>query len=260
MKSLLSNLFRSVLITFSLTFLPGQSATAQNNPLTPKSFFGFEPGSDGNLFDYEQMISYFKKLDESSPRVEMREIGKSPMGKPMFIVFISSEENIKHLDDLGKINRKLALDPDLSADQVKDLTQKGKVFFLATLSMHSTEVGPAQSSPLIAYDLATTREALKLKWLNDVVYMIVPNHNPDGMDLVVNHYRKYKGTKYQDSDLPGIYHKYIGHDNNRDFIILSQSDTKAVSEITSKTWFPQVMIEKTSDGRLQCALFCSPES
>lgn len=72
-----------------------------------------------------------------------------------------------------------------------------------------------------------------------MVYMVVPNHNPDGMDMIVEHYRKYKGTKYEDSDMPGVYHKYVGHDNNRDFIILSQSDTKAISEITSKTWFPQ---------------------
>jgi hypothetical protein len=231
--------------------------TAQN-PVSPKEFFGFEPGSDRNLFDYEELISYFKKLDGRSAKVEMREIGNSPMGKPMYIVFISSEENIKNLDELASINKKLALDPDLTVAQVKDLISKGKVFFLATLSEHSSEVGPSQSSPLIAYDLATTRDAAKLKWLNDVVYMVVPNHNPDGMDMIVNHYRKYKGTKYEDSNLPGVYHKYVGHDNNRDFIILSQSDTKAISNITSKTWFPQVMIEKHQMGGSGVRYFVPP--
>ncbi len=91
-----------------------------------------------NLFDYEQLIDYFKKLDESSQRLEMREIGKSPMGKPMYIIFISSKENIKNLDDLGEINKKLAIDPDLKADQVDAFAKKGKVFLLATLSMHSS--------------------------------------------------------------------------------------------------------------------------
>lgn len=259
MKSLLKNLLLPVLTVCLSEFVP--SLYAKSMPpaiVTPKDYFGFEPGSDGNLFDYEQLTAYLKKLDESSARVEMREIGKSPMGKPMYIVFISSEENIKKLDELGKINKKLALDADLKDDQVNDLARKGKVFFLATLSMHSSEVGPSQSAPLIAYDLATTKDPEKLKWIGDVVYMMVPNHNPDGMDMIVNHYRKYKGTKYENSSMPGVYHKYVGHDNNRDFIILSQSDTKAISAITSKTWFPQVMIEKHQMGSTSVRYFVPP--
>jgi hypothetical protein len=259
LKIKLTNMrLRLVFILLVLIF-PIQIIHAQNSaPVSPKDFFGFVPGSDGNLFDYEQLINYFMKLDKSCTRLEMREIGKSPMGKPMYIVFISSIENIKNLDELGQINKKLALDPGLQADQVEAFSKKGKVFFLATLSMHSSEVGPTQASPLIAYDLATTNDPEKLKWLDDVVYMMVPNHNPDGMDMVVEHYRKYKGTKYEDSDMPGVYHKYVGHDNNRDFIILSQSDTKAISAITSKTWFPQVMIEKHQMGGSGVRYFVPP--
>ena len=259
MKPLLKKLLQAVIIAclmgFESTLFAGHFSPA---PVIPKDFFGFEPGSDGNLIDYEQLTNYLKKLDESSARVEMREIGKSPMGKPMYIVFISSEENIKKLDELGQINKKLALDAELTSGQVNDLAKKGKVFFLATLSMHSSEVGPTQSAPLIAYDLATTKDPEKLKWLSDVVYMMVPNHNPDGMDMIVNHYRKYKGTKYESSSMPGVYHKYVGHDNNRDFIILSQSDTKAISSITSKTWFPQVMIEKHQMGGSSVRYFVPP--
>ncbi|MBA4409578.1 MAG: hypothetical protein C0397_09155 [Odoribacter sp.] len=259
MKAFLTTLFRTIFLLVLLSLLPNQFVRAQKQEAVSSSDnFGFMPGSDRNLFDYEQLISYFKKLDDYSPRLEMREIGKSPMGKPMYILFISSEKNIKNLDELGEINKKLALDPDLKADQIDALTKKGKVFFLATLSMHSSEVGPTQSSPLIAFDLATTNDPVKLKWLDDVVYMMVPNHNPDGMDMIVEHYRKYKGTKYEDSDMPGVYHKYVGHDNNRDFIILSQSDTKAISEITSKTWFPQVMVEKHQMGGSSVRYFVPP--
>lgn len=259
MKIAFSFLFKTVLLIFFLL-----SGNAQNNyaqdpaAVSPVDFFGFEPGSDGNLFDYEQLIVYLNKLDKSSPRLEMREIGKSPMGKPMYILFISSPDNIRNLDELGQINKKLTFDVNLKTDQVDELVKNGKVFFLATLSMHSSEVGPTQSSPIIAYDLATTRDPQKLKWLDDVVYMMVPNHNPDGMDMIIEHYRKYKGTKYEDSDMPGVYHKYVGHDNNRDFIILSQSDTRAISEITSKSWFPQVMVEKHQMGGSSVRYFVPP--
>src|SRR4030042_931350 len=250
-----SKIIRGITGCILLLSLHGNS-TAQIK--SPQDFFGCEPGSDGNLFTYEQLIDYLKVLDKASPRLEMREIGQSPMGKTMYIAFLSSEQNISRLDELKKYNKILALDPELKIKDKEDLIREGKVFILGTLSMHSTEVGPSQASAIIAYDLVTTNDPLKLEWLQNVIYMIVPCHNPDGMDMVVNHYMKYKGTKYEGSSLPGIYHKYVGHDNNRDFIILTQSDTRAIAAIYNKDWFPQVMIEKHQMGSTGTRYFVPP--
>lgn len=226
--------------------------------ITPKKHFGFTPGDDRMLFDYEDMISYLTKLDVASPKMKMIEIGKSPMGKPMYIAFISSEENINNLDELKKINKELALNPDIPDEERGKMLDKGKVFFLATLSMHSGEVGPSQSAPTIAYKLLTPEDETIMYHLNDVVYMMVPCHNPDGMDMIVNNYKKYKGTKYEGASLPRVYHKYVGHDNNRDFIILSQEDTKAIAAIYNNEWFPQVMVEKHQMGSTGIRYFVPP--
>ena len=248
-----------VVFFLSASSIP-QVATAQSlQPiLTPGQHFGFQPGADRFLLDYEELISYLQNLDLASPKLKMVEIGKSPMGRTMYIAFISSEQNIKNLDQLKKINHKLALDPNLSETERASLFKDGKVFFLATLSMHSGEVAPAQAAPLIAHQLLTTDDPQILKWLDDVVYMMVPNHNPDGMDLVVHHYRKYKDTKYEGGSLPGVYHKYVGHDNNRDFVTLTQEDTRAISGIFSQDWFPQVMIEKHQMGSTGPRYFVPP--
>ncbi|MGM0407071.1 MAG: M14 family metallopeptidase [Bacteroidota bacterium] len=230
---------------------------AQKIP-TPTEHFGFYPGSDKMLFDYENLISYLQKLDQISDEVSMKQIGLSPMGKPMYVMFISSKENLQNLDKLKKINKELALNPDLAPEQQKEYINEGKVFFLFTLSMHSTEVAPSQSLPLIAYNLITTTDSKIKNQLKDVVYMVVPNHNPDGMNMVVNHYNKYKDTKYDGSSMPGVYHKYVGHDNNRDFVALTQSDTRAISDLYSKEWFPQVMVEKHQMGSTGPRYFVSP--
>ncbi|MFH1936894.1 MAG: peptidase M14, partial [Bacteroidota bacterium] len=110
---------------------------------TPQEYFGFKPGSDRNLFGYEKLIDYLNLLDQSSSRLLMRKIGSSPEGRPMYIAFISSEENIRNLDTLREINEQLALNPDLTDQQRKEMIRNGRVFVLATLSMHSTEVGPS---------------------------------------------------------------------------------------------------------------------
>ena len=225
---------------------------------TPESFFGFKPGTDRMLFNYQPLIDYFKKLDEQSDRIKMIEIGESPMGKKMYAAFISSEKNIKNLEKLKEINRELALNSSLKSDELSEFIDEGKVFILATLSMHSSEVGPTQAIPLMAYEAATTKDTEKLKWLDDVVYMVVPSHNPDGMDLVVDYFNKTKGTKYEGSNLPEVYHKYIGHDNNRDFVTLTQSDNRAVAALYNKTWFPQVFVEKHQMGSTGPRYFVPP--
>lgn len=247
-----------ILPVLAFCFASYQAVNAQSSVPVPEEHFGFTPGSDYNLFSYEQLTDYLLKLDKASPMLKMVEIGQSPMGRKMYVAFISSEKNIKNLDRLKEINRELALNPDLSDSKQQALIREGKVFFLATLSMHASEVAPAQSAPLIAYKLITTDDPQIKKYLDDVVYMMVPTHNPDGMDMVVDNYNKYKGTRYEGASLPGVYHKYVGHDNNRDYLTLTQSDTRAVSRIFNLDWFPQVMIDKHQMGSTGIRYFVPP--
>jgi len=249
---------KKVLFTMAMLFsLLGMMA--QDASFTkPADFFGFEPGSDRNLFTYEQMIEYLQKLDGESDRIYLEEIGNSSMGRPMYIAFISSAENISKLEELKKINRELALNPNLKKEELEEMIRDGKAFVLATLSMHSTEVAPSQAAPLIAWDFASTSDSKKEEWLSNVVYMMVPCHNPDGMDLIVENYLKHKGTKYEGASLPGVYHKYVGHNINRDFVTLSQEENKAVARIYNQSWLPQVMVEKHQMGSTGPRYFVPP--
>ena len=195
--------------------------------------FGFVPGSDRQLIDYGELVDYMKTLAEASPRIEMREVGASPLGRPMYVAFISSQGNTSRLDVLHAINRRLALDPEIPEEERAELIEEGRVFVMETLSMHSGEVGPSQSLPVFAHRMATTEDPEILARLDEVVQMMVLCHNPDGMDMVVEHYRKYVGTKYEGSSLPQVYHKYVGHDNNRDFVALTQEDTRVIARLYS---------------------------
>jgi hypothetical protein len=244
----------TLILCATISLSPAQTTAIE----TPEQYFGFTPGTDRMLFDYEELIAYLQKVDAASPRLEMREIGASPEGRPMYVAFISSEKNIANLDKLKEINRRLALDPTIPETELQAMVDNGKVFFLATLSMHSDEVGPSQSAAIIAHDFVTTDDPQKLEWLDDVVFMMVPCHNPDGMDMIVHHYRKYKGTKYEGSSMPGVYHKYVGHDNNRDFVTLTQSDTKAIARVYNTEWYPQVFVEKHQMGSRGPRYFVPP--
>ena len=252
--------FKTIVFVFSLFLFIAFSSTlfAAEKITTPEEYLGFKPGTDRMLLDYEQLIGYLKTVEKQTDRLKLVKIGETPMGKDMYIAFISSAENINNLQNLKNINRELALNPNLSDDELKTMVKNGRVFVLGTLSMHSGEVGPSQAAPLIAYKLITAKDRKTLNILKNVVYAMVPCHNPDGMDMVVNHYRKYKGTKYEGSTFPGVYHKYVGHDNNRDFVSLTQKDTKAIARISNKDWFPQVMVEKHQMGSTTARYFVPP--
>jgi len=254
-----SRSFIWVLAVLLLAILTGTPVTAQEGKIThPDDYFGFHPGTDYELFDYENLIGYLTQLDAESPALKMEEIGTSPQGRPMYLTIVSSPENMANLKNLKTINHQLALNPNLSDAERGRLTKEGRVFVVATLSMHSGEVGPSQASPLIVYNLLTTQDPEVKSWLDDVVFMFVPNHNPDGMDMIVNNYWKYKGTEFEGASLPRVYHKYVGHDNNRDFVILTQDDTRAISRIFTHTWLPQVMVEKHQMGSTGVRYFVPP--
>ncbi|MBN1885676.1 MAG: hypothetical protein JW876_09175 [Candidatus Krumholzibacteriota bacterium] len=233
-------------------------AAAAEKPVSPAEHFGFEPGADGMLFDYEELIGYLRGLEAASPRAALVEIGSSPRNRPMYVLLVSAPGNIDRIDRLREINRRLALDTLLAGPERDALIEEGRVFLLSTLSMHSSEVAPSQALPLIGWRLSTTEDPDTLRWLDDVVCMFVPSHNPDGMDMVVEHYRKNRGTRLEGSRMPGVYHEYVGHDNNRDFISLTQSDTRAVARIYNLDWFPQVMVEKHQMGSTGARFFVPP--
>jgi hypothetical protein len=246
------------LLAVLLGAMPLPATAAAPAVTTPRQAFGFEPGEDRALFDYEQLIDYLQGLARVSDRLLLREVGRSPEGRPMFVAFVSAPENLARLEELRRINQRLALDPDIPAEERAGLVRDGRVFVMETLSMHSDEVGPSQALPTRVHELVTTLDPTTLSRLAQVVLMIVPSHNPDGMDMVVRYYQKMKGTPFEESWFPGLYHRYVGHDNNRDFVTLTQADTRVVSRLFSTEWFPQVLVEKHQMGETGPRYFVPP--
>jgi hypothetical protein len=89
MKTFIQNRLLALIFFAGLMTTFSTRLYAQTPEPDPETFFGFKPGADRMLFDYEKMISYFQKLDEASPKVKLVEIGTSPMGRKMYIVFVS---------------------------------------------------------------------------------------------------------------------------------------------------------------------------
>ena len=80
--------------------------------------------------------------------------------------------------------------------------------------------------------------------IHDTVLLLIPSLNPDGENMITDYYRKYLGTRYEGGRLPWLYHHYVGHDNNRDWYMLTQIETKEMSHAVYQEWYPQVWVDE----------------
>src|SRR2546422_1392714 len=227
----------------------------------PEDLLGFRPGDDRKLASWQSVVEYFRKLDAASNRVKFAELGKSTMGAPFVMATISAPENLAHLEEYKKIQSLLA-DPrklGRNADQkAAGLIARGKTIVLITCGIHSTEVGSYLSSLLIAYRLASSDEPEIQEILKNTIILLVPSLNPDGVDIVKNWYDKTLGTPYEGSDPPELYHKYTGHDNNRDWYAFTQVETQITVDKIHNVWHPQIVHDIHQQGAYGARLFLPP--
>ncbi len=253
------NLFSASLRLGGFLLFLALTASAQTIP-APKDTLGFNPGDDRKLASWAQVIDYFKKLDAASDRVQFQEIGKTTMGAPFVFATISTPANLKDLEEYKQINAKLA-DPRTfnSKDKEADkLIKQGKTIVLITCGIHSTEVGGYLSSMLIAHKLASSNEPEIKKILDNTIILLVPSLNPDGVDIVKNWYDKTLGTPYEGTEPPELYHKYVGHDNNRDWYAFTQVETQLTVDKIHNVWHPQIVHDIHQQGSNGSRLFLPP--
>ncbi len=226
---------------------------------SPEEFLGYPVGADYKVADYETIQSYFKHLAANSKMIVYEEIGKSVQKRDMFMAIISTEENIKNLEKYRDISIKLSDPRKLTDELAKQLAKDGKIVVLVTCNIHSTEIGSAQMSMELAYKLITKTAPEKTnKALNDVIFILMPSINPDGLTMVVNWYNKYLGTEYEASPMPWLYHVYAGHDNNRDWFMFNLPETRNVIEIAYRKWIPQIWLDQHQMGSSGARLFVVP--
>lgn len=224
----------------------------------PETYFGHKPGADRTLIPWAKVVGWFQELDLASDRILVREYGKSTEGRPMVAAFISSPQTLARIDEFRQIQKRLADPRTTSAEQAEPLFAQGKTIVLITCSIHSTEVASTFSAIEFAYRMATAGDSKTLQILDNTIVILAPSINPDGVDIVHDWYQKTLGTPYEGTSPPALYQKYVGHDNNRDWYIFSQAETKAVVGGLHNAWHPQIVYDIHQMGSFGARMFVPP--
>jgi hypothetical protein len=229
-----------VLSLVSPIALRGQSGSIP----TPESVFGFPPGADFKLATYDQVVSYFQKVDAASDRMTLMQAGKTTQGRTFYFALISSKENLAKVDHYREIARRLAHPEGLTDAEAKALAREGKAFVHIDGGLHATEIAGPQQTPLLLYDLLSKADQPEMKEIFDnVIFMLWPTINPDGMQMVTDWFMQHvdpANPRAPQPQMPYLYQEYVGHDNNRDAYMLNMVESR-VMEHTWRAWEPNIV-------------------
>ena len=251
------NILRLCLVGLTLLPLAAPRITAQAAVPHPDQYFGFKIGSDGELARYPKILEYFQLIAKNTDRVKYEEIGKTTMGNSYSLLRISSPQNLARFDRLVEINRRLADPRGLSDAEAQKLAAEGKPFYLLYATIHSTEVSNGQAIINIVHRLATENSPMIRQILDNSVVLMVPSQNPDGQHLVIDHWYKTKGTSYN-RVYPDLYHKYVGHDDNRDWFMFTQKETRMNIELVQNKFKPIITHDMHQQGGGGSRIFVPP--
>lgn len=218
----------------------GHAQTASSKIPTPKEHFGFNIGDNYHLATYTDTEAYFKKLDAASNRLKLVDIGETEEGRRQYMFVVSSEENMKNIDQYQNISRTMAR-AEIPEAEAKRLSKEGKAVVWIDGGLHSTETVAMHQLIQMAYELASRNDEETMRILDKTVILLV-HANPDGQELISNWYmRNPKPEERSLSNIPVMYQKYVGHDNNRDFFMLNMKESQNIGRQLFVDWIPQIM-------------------
>ncbi len=209
---------------------------------TPESVLGYKMGTARKLPDWHEVVSYFETLAAASDRVELDVLGNSTNGLPYLAVSISSPENLARREELRATLSRLSDPRGLEPGDEAELVENGLPTAFLLCTQHSNEIGAVLMTLELAARLASQNDPETLEILQNAVTVIVPCHNPDGHQMIVEWYRRWLDTEYEGVEMPWLYHPYVGHDNNRDWFMLTQAESRLYATLHNRE-HPQLVFD-----------------
>ena len=218
-------------------FLPDTCSYNKAIP-TPSEILGFEIGEYQT--NPEQGVNYIKALAAASERVVLKQYGWTHERRPLYLLFISTEENIRNLDSIKAQHDKLS---DPNADAPTD----GPLVNWFGNTIHGNETSGFNASLLLAYHLAASQSAYTRKILEKTVVIIDPMINPDGIgrftEWVNSHRSAVPNADNQELEhteaWPGGRSNHYWFDLNRDWINQTQPES-ASRAVQMLSWKPNI--------------------
>ncbi len=137
---------------------------------TPEEFLGYEIGS--RITEHSRINAYYEKLAELSDRTSLIEIGQTHEKRKLYVLIVSSSENIKNLDRYKEVRQRV---------RQGEKPDSPLIVFLGS-AVHGNEISSSEAALLSAYYYVAAQNDFVKKQLEEGIYFIDPVRNPDGQE------------------------------------------------------------------------------
>ena len=209
---------------------------------SPSEFLGYEIGA--RFTRHHKVVAYFKYVSTALKNVKLEKYGETNEHRPLYVTYISSQENIINLENIRKKN--------LSQTGIiaGNATNKKAIVWLS-YNVHGNEASSTEAAMLTLYELVTNKKA----WLENTVVILDPCINPDGRDRYVNWFNQVKSTPYNidqnakehSEPWPGGRPNHYLFDLNRDWAWVTQVESQKRIAIYNK-WMPHIHVDFHEQG------------
>jgi len=212
---------------------------------SPEKVLGFPIGE--RHLQHHELVGYLRKLGEASPRVKVEEYARSYGGRPLVYAVITSPENHRRLDEIRK--QHLALTTGTVTDALPPDTALPAVVVMG-YGVHGNEPSASNVAPLVAYHLAAMTGKDHDKLLDELVILLDPALNPDGMERFANWANDNRGavlnadpaTREHREPWPGGRTNYYWFDLNRDWLPAQHPESQGRLAAYQR-WKPNLVLD-----------------
>ncbi len=218
---------------------------------SPEDFLGYKIGS--RFTPHWKIVNYFNHVAANATSwMKLQQYGETNEGKPLLLAFISSADNMKHLEEIRYNNLRLA---NLAAGRTALEEENAPAIVWLSYNVHGNEPSSSEAAMLTLYALTDPSNARTKEWLKNTVVIIDPCVNPDGRDRYVNWYNSAVGKKLNPQRLAREHREpwpqgrtnHYNFDLNRDWAWQTQVESQ--QRITVYTqWMPQVHVDYHEQG------------
>lgn len=209
---------------------------------SPSEFLGYEIGA--RFTRHHKVVAYFKYVSTALKNVKLEKYGETNEHRPLYVTYISSQENIINLENIRKENIS-------QTGIIAGNTTNKKAIVWLSYNVHGNEASSTEAAMLTLYELVTNKKA----WLENTLVILDPCINPDGRDRYVNWFNQVKSAPYNvDQNAkehaepwPGGRPNHYLFDLNRDWAWVTQVESQKRIEIYNK-WMPHIHVDFHEQG------------
>ncbi len=233
-----------------LEYFLQEGVSYNENIPTPKDILGAELGEWHVRHD--QLVQYMYAVAAASDRVTISEYARTYENRPLLSLVITSPDNQKNIDVIKEQHLKL-----INAEQSKDLDISDMPAIVQmSYSVHGNEPSGSNASLAVVYHLAAAQGREINELLENLVVLIDPSINPDGLSRFAHwaNMHKSKNVLVSDSESreynevwPGGRTNHYWFDLNRDWLLVQHPESKGrIAKFHE--WKPNVLTDHHEMG------------